>query len=109
MAKEKFWLNENDYFVKAIVAILNFPIFADSKVCPHASKVAPVVITSSTNKICFPLISAGFVIENISCIFSKRLYLLFLVCVADRFVRRRLTELIGTSSTEEMPSAIHML
>ena len=66
---------------KAIVAILSDLIPAAHRVLPQASRVAPVVITSSTNNIDLPFKLSGSTILNAFSTFFILSVRDFLVCV----------------------------
>ena len=72
------------------------------------SRVAPVVITSSTRRMCLPLSSSGFSTANMLRVFSQRSNELRLVWVewAREAIRLSAT---GMDVTELMPRAISML
>src|SRR5688572_9607251 len=73
------------FYASAIQAMLSDSQWLSIKCCPHASNVAPVVITSSTRRILLPLIFSDDADENAEFTFCQREALPFLVCVVVAF------------------------
>ena len=74
--------------VQARQAMLTFVLQqADNNVIAADSRVEPVVITSSINKICFDTKLSTSITAKMSLVFSQRLYIIFFVCVVVSTLR----------------------